>query len=181
MEHADRIEYHIADATDEAQLIALGERRFDAAVCTMALMDMPAIEPLYRAVSRMLKPGGRFVFCVSHPCFNTSYTAMTAEQDLGTGDVTHSIKVSSYLTMQPTMGVALIGQPAKQYYWDRPISVLLRAGFSAGLVLDALEEPPFKREPPSGDRLDGPTTTCHPALRQDAAAGVAPSWNGNCR
>jgi 2-polyprenyl-3-methyl-5-hydroxy-6-metoxy-1,4-benzoquinol methylase len=162
VEHADRIEYHVADATGEAQLIAMGERRFDAAVCTMALMDMPAIEPLYRAVSRMLKPGGRFVFCVSHPCFNTSYTAMVV--DLGTGDVTHSIKVSNYLTMQPAMGVALIEQPARQYYWDRPMSVLLRAGFSAGLVLDALEEPPFKREPPSGDRLDWSNFDMPPVL-----------------
>ncbi|HEY0070524.1 MAG TPA: hypothetical protein VGE04_11205, partial [Chloroflexia bacterium] len=84
--------------------------------------------------------------------------------DLGTGDVTHSIKVSNYLTMQPAMGVALIEQPARQYYWDRPMSVLLRAGFSAGLVLDALEEPPFKREPPSGDRLDWSNFDMPPVL-----------------
>ena len=39
-ENPDRIEYSVIDATDEGALMALGERRFDAAVCTMALMDM---------------------------------------------------------------------------------------------------------------------------------------------
>ncbi len=153
-EHAGRIEYRVADATDEAQLLAMGERHFDAAVCNMALMDMPAIEPLYHAVSRVLKPGGRFVFSVSHPCFNNSFTTMSVEMDNSTGEITHSIKIANYLTLRRSMGVALRDQPAKQYYWDRPISVLLRAAFASGLVLDALEEPSFKREEPSANRLD---------------------------
>lgn len=164
MEHAGRIEYHVADATDEAQLLALGERRFDAAVCNMALMDMPAIEPLYRAVSRMLKPGGRFVFSVSHPCFNTTSTTMTAERDTETGEVIYPIRVASYLTTRQAMGVALREQPAKQYYWDRPLSVLLGAAFAAGLVLDALEEPPFRRDTPTVERLDWSNYDMPPVL-----------------
>lgn len=163
-EQADRIEYQVADATDETQLMAMGERHFDAAVCNMALMDMPAIEPLFRAVSRMLKPGGRFAFSVSHPCFNTSHATMMVEQDSDTGDVTHSIKVSGYLSVHTTMGVALREQPAKQYYWDRPISVLLGAAFAAGLVLDALEEPHFKRDTSSNDRLDWSNYDMPPVL-----------------
>src|SRR5918999_1154401 len=61
-EHADRIEYRLADATDEDQLRALGPGRFDAAVCNQALMDMPVIEPLLRALAKLVKPTGRFVF-----------------------------------------------------------------------------------------------------------------------
>src|SRR5712691_144155 len=38
-EHADHIAYRVIDATDETQLLALGKRRFDAAVCNMGLMD----------------------------------------------------------------------------------------------------------------------------------------------
>ncbi|HLB29507.1 MAG TPA: class I SAM-dependent methyltransferase, partial [Dehalococcoidia bacterium] len=71
-EHADRIEYKLVDATDEAQLLALGPQRFDAAVCTMALMDMATIEPLLSALGQLLKPGGPFVFSVMHPCFNNT-------------------------------------------------------------------------------------------------------------
>src|SRR5437762_11300760 len=70
--YEDRIEYHQVNATDPAQLLKLGEGRYDAAVCTMALMDMAAIEPLAETLPKLLKPGGRFVFSVTHPCFNTT-------------------------------------------------------------------------------------------------------------
>ncbi|MDQ3928853.1 MAG: hypothetical protein M3328_06870, partial [Chloroflexota bacterium] len=59
-----------------------------------------------------------------------------------------------YLTPRRTMGVALRDQPAKQYYWDRPLSVLLGAAFAAGLVLDALEEPPYRPDSPANDQIN---------------------------
>jgi 2-polyprenyl-3-methyl-5-hydroxy-6-metoxy-1,4-benzoquinol methylase len=64
VENADRIEYRVVDATDEAALLALGAQSFDAAVCTMGLMDMPEIDPLLRALSQLLKPRARVVFAV---------------------------------------------------------------------------------------------------------------------
>src|SRR5829696_5874880 len=66
------IDCRVCDATDEAALLALGERRFDSAVCSMAMMDMPTIDPLLRAVRTLLKPAGRFVFSLPHPCFNSN-------------------------------------------------------------------------------------------------------------
>src|SRR3712207_7374076 len=47
---SDAVEYLVADATYEERMLALGEARFDAAVCNMALMDMPTIDPLMRAL-----------------------------------------------------------------------------------------------------------------------------------
>src|SRR5918995_5866939 len=70
--YADAVEYLVADATDEEQMLSLGEGRFDAAVCNMALMDMLAIDPLMSALRRLLKPKGRFVFSVQHPAFNSN-------------------------------------------------------------------------------------------------------------
>ena len=77
---AERIEYRLVDLTERQQLLSLGERRFDAAVCNMALMDMATISPLLDALSVLLKPMGRFVFSVLHPCFNTTGCTMLAEQ-----------------------------------------------------------------------------------------------------
>ena len=56
-ENTDRIEFSVLDATDSDALMALGERRFDAAVCTMAIMDMSSIEPMIRPLSRLLRAG----------------------------------------------------------------------------------------------------------------------------
>ena len=80
-EHASRITYHVLDATDEPALLALGADgvAFDAAMCNMALFDMAEIRPLMRALTRLLRPGGRFVFSVIHPCFNSAHIAHVAE------------------------------------------------------------------------------------------------------
>ena len=139
------IEYSVLDATDEGGLAALGEGRFDAAVCTMAIMDMPVIEPLILALSRLLKPGCRFVFSVSHPCFNTEATTMLAEDVLREGRrvIEYSIRVSEYISPKTRRGEAMSGQPLLQYYFDRPISLLFKSCFDAGFVLDGLEEPVF--------------------------------------
>jgi len=141
----DRIEYHYLDATDEAAIVALGEGQFDAAVSNMALMDIPVIEPLLRAVAHILKPGGRFVFTVTHPCFNTTGMRKLVEEEDRDGELvtTYALKIVRYITPAAVRGLGMIGQPLPQYYFDRPLSVLLGACFAAGLVGDALEEPVF--------------------------------------
>ncbi len=141
-ELADRIEYRLVDATDEAQLTALGMRRFDAAVCTMALMDLAAIDPLARSLRRLLTAEARFVFSVSHPCFNSS-----AVQRLIDGDVP-AVKVTRYATPWVEEGVAIAGQPRPHLYFNRPLHGFLEPFLSRGFVLDALEEPVFA-EPPA--------------------------------
>lgn len=42
-------------------------RSFDLATSCMALMDMPRIDKVLGSVSHVLRPGGRFVFSISHP------------------------------------------------------------------------------------------------------------------
>ena len=153
-QHADRISYHVVDATDEAQLMALAgteNLRFDAAVCNNALMDMPAIEPLFRAVAKLLKPDGRFVFSIMHPCFNGLSIAMQPELADYDQEPTYSIKVSKYLSAKVTKGMAISDQPLQQFYWHRPLHMLFNGAFSNGLVLDRLEEPPITADPPTKD------------------------------
>src|SRR5215471_15802831 len=64
------IEYRQLDCTREEELLRLPHAAFDAAVCTMALMDMAEVAPLFRALRTLLKPGRPFVFSVAHPCFS---------------------------------------------------------------------------------------------------------------
>ena len=150
-EHADRIEYRVLDATSREQLLALGERRFDAAVCTMALMDMAAIEPLLAGLGRLLKIGGRFVFSVPHPCFNAVAPRMKKAVEIEERDgelvAEYAIKVSSYIRPAVAKGVAMFGQPALQYYFERPLSLLFGTCFQAGFALDGLIEPVFELPP----------------------------------
>lgn len=140
---ADDIDYHVIDAADEEAVAALGEGRFDAVVCGMALMDMPLIEPLFRAARRVLRPGGRLVFTLTHPCFNTADVCKVVEEVDRGGELvtTHGLKLTRYLTPIAARGVGIVGQPVPHYYFDRPLSVLLGACLAAGFVIDGLEEP----------------------------------------
>jgi 2-polyprenyl-3-methyl-5-hydroxy-6-metoxy-1,4-benzoquinol methylase len=61
------VEYHVIDAASAEALLALGSNRFNKAVCTMAIMDMPEIGPLFATLSRLLVPGGAFVFSAPIP------------------------------------------------------------------------------------------------------------------
>jgi 2-polyprenyl-3-methyl-5-hydroxy-6-metoxy-1,4-benzoquinol methylase len=142
------IHYAIADATDEESLSALGEGQFDGIICTMALMDMPVIAPLYRAARRLLRPAGRFVIASAHPAFNSNNPILLAERaDVGGNLITTSaVKINAYLHLSPVKGTGSPNEPTPHYYYHRPLHELLGQAFAAGLVLDALEEPAFPRE-----------------------------------
>lgn len=139
------IDYRRVDATDEDALVALGAGSFDAVIANMALMDISAITPLYRAVARLLKPGGRFVWSVMHPTFNGKYVVMTEDHE--EGERTRWLKVRGYLEPEPTLGEAIAGQPVLQPYFMRPLHQLLGEAFAAGLVMDAIVEPAFPPDP----------------------------------
>jgi len=139
------IDYHVIDATDRDQLLSLGERRFDAAVCNMALMDMTEIQPLVSALSRLLKKDGRFVFSTVHPCFNSGRVKRTMQQEERDGEVIveYSVQVSSYIKPTANKGQAIWGQPVPHYYFHRPMNLIFNTCFDAGFVLDRMEEPVF--------------------------------------
>lgn len=154
-QHETSIEYHVLDATDETALLKLGERSFDAAVSAMVLMDMAEIDPLLRALTKLLRPGGCFIFAVMHPCFNSTHTSMAAEVKDCEGQLVteYSVRVSGYLQPSTTKGLAIENQPKPQLYFHRPLHVLLGAAFPVGFVLDGLEEPAFPADDSSNSRF----------------------------
>ena len=133
-----RIEYRVIDASEGEAVRCLGQRRFDAAVCTMAMMDMPTISPMLCALGHVLKPGGRFVFSVMHPCFNSTATrfvleesdrgeAVKQEYSLRDQRVHRAAAEHGARNIRPT-GASLLLPPADQ----RPVRRMLRRRVHAG-------------------------------------------------
>jgi SAM-dependent methyltransferase len=157
------IDYRVLDATDEAALLSLGAGVFDSALCNMGLFDMADIVPLFRVLPRLLrspdpaagKPGGIFVFSLTHPAFNNSSTVHMAEEfdDQGVFKMTYSVKVSRYMTPYHARGLALLNQPQPQVYFERPLQYYLKLGFENGFVLDGFEERAFPPDQPVSSPL----------------------------
>jgi 2-polyprenyl-3-methyl-5-hydroxy-6-metoxy-1,4-benzoquinol methylase len=147
-ENAERITYRVLSATDHDALLSLGEKRFDIAVCTMALMDMSSIEPLISTLPKLLKSGGRFVFSVTHPVFNSGTARHVAEQSDQDGEIIFQagVKVTDYARPFHFLGAGIMGQPAPQHLFHRPVSLLFNTCFKYGFVLDGMEEPTFPND-----------------------------------
>jgi SAM-dependent methyltransferase len=87
IEHAQRheaaaalgIDYHVMDA---ARLPAdFAAQSFDMASSCLALQDMPQVGKVLHGVHSLLRPGGRFVASIAHPCTDTPFRVW--ERDRG--------------------------------------------------------------------------------------------------
>jgi 2-polyprenyl-3-methyl-5-hydroxy-6-metoxy-1,4-benzoquinol methylase len=150
------IEYRLIDVSDTDSLLELGESRFDKAVCTMGLMDMPSIAPLMRALAVLLRPSGVFVFSVTHPCFHSAAVRRYAEMyeaEAGRMVVEKGVKISSYAVPFAKKSEGILGQPRPQFYFHRPLNLLLKPAFESGFVMDGMEEPSFAEPEEQGQGL----------------------------
>jgi 2-polyprenyl-3-methyl-5-hydroxy-6-metoxy-1,4-benzoquinol methylase len=148
------IEYRKIDATNMAELLSLGEERFDSAVCSMAMMDMIVIDPLLDSLAEVLKPRGRFVFSIPHPCFSTNDMRLTADLEIRQDQTEQifGVEIRKYLTQEPGRSTGIINQPEPHYFFHRPLSAIFAACFSGGFVIDGLEEPAFPAEGAGGGK-----------------------------
>lgn len=67
------IRYQVADAANLATV--LPPESFDLATSCMALQDMPDVAGALRSIRAVLRPGGRLVASIAHPCTDMPYRA----------------------------------------------------------------------------------------------------------
>ncbi|HIO62776.1 MAG TPA: hypothetical protein EYN37_00875 [Dehalococcoidia bacterium] len=146
-------------------VLSLGERRFDAAVCNNALMDMPTIQPLADSLCRRLKPNGRFVFSIPHPCFNAVSSQKTVEQvELdGQLDTKHSVKMSEYINGTTGTGIGIKGHQGRTTTSTVPSAKHSIPSSIQGLSLTASRNPsPIRKTPPRIHSHGRTTRRYHP-------------------
>ena len=99
---------------------------FDAVVANMVFMDIPDYVAAMRACIAALRPGGRFVFSLLHPCFEESGSAWASQ-----GYVAVREYLSEYTTPQTSFGV----------FFHRPLSAYITLLLAEGCALRAMREP----------------------------------------
>jgi 2-polyprenyl-3-methyl-5-hydroxy-6-metoxy-1,4-benzoquinol methylase len=143
------IDYHVVSA-EAAERTVTRHGSFNKAVCTMAIMDMPEVVPLFALLSKVLTSDGTFVFSIAHPCFHSAEIqrfAELSEVEAGRHATRTGVKVSSYLSSSARKTEGIIGQPEPQWFFHRPLSALLGIGFDAGFVVNGLDEPRLPAKP----------------------------------
>ena len=132
---------------DAGNLRALPSGSFDLVVANMSLMDIEEAERAVGEVGRVLRPHGRFVFSISHPCFDTDLRSMwvveRAVQPNGRFVSTVFRKVSGYRqeVRQSVPWHISERRSVRTFSYHRTLATYVRYLRSAGLSVVRIEEP----------------------------------------
>lgn len=122
---------------DDAQTLAtLPDGLFDSVVCNMSLMDIPDLTATFHAVRRILRSEGRFVFSITHPCFQTPLSRWIDETDATAGRVIGAYFREGMRRSENPNGVR--GQVGAHH---RTLGTYVNTLHDAGLALEQLREP----------------------------------------
>jgi ubiquinone/menaquinone biosynthesis C-methylase UbiE len=157
------IQYHVADASD---LRMFDDECFDIVASFMALMDIEDYRTAVEEAARVLRSRGRFVFIITHPCFEarTIDGEQVAGWMYGSGAKRRATKVSAYLKPEETALYFMVdryfdnhseiiewrmerlAEPFDTTAFHRTLTDYADALSSAGLLVSRLKEPrPTKR------------------------------------
>ena len=159
-DHGDAgVRYLRADAND---LEGVPSGELDLVFANMSLIDMADAEGAMGEAARVLKPKGRLLASICHPCFDTmSNSGWTAEKLINRPAVV-SRKVRGYRKPFSEQVPWNIGARRLQYTtgYHRPLGWYARALSSKGFAITALEEPEpakefIEREQAKPGDLDG--------------------------
>ncbi|MDF1799580.1 MAG: methyltransferase domain-containing protein [Planctomycetota bacterium] len=169
--------HHVDDA---ARLATIADASVDRVVSNYVLMDLADLDGACDAIARVLRPGGRAVVIVSHPCFPQGEGTTTLD-DRASETASHGqasaeqanpgrASASSAPASPVAPSVEVSYHWARNYYEDdqrlepawgrfddpfpcfeRPLSRYFGAFRAAGLAVTELEEPRFDpANPPAG-------------------------------
>ena len=138
----------VGDARD---LKAFPDERFTAAACVLAVQNIHPLAPVFAAVARVLKPMGRVVVVLMHPCFRGPKE--TAWGWDGQANIQYR-RVDRYLVPRKEPIVTHPGSDPDAYTWSfhKPLNAYVKAMRQAGLLVDAMEEWPSHKHSDSGPR-----------------------------
>ena len=119
------------------------DNSFDAAVCVLGLQNIEHMKEGIKEISRVLKPRGRFVVVLNHPCFRIP---KRSSWDFDEQKGIQYRRIDGYLSesretidMQP--GRTASGKKSSvTYSFHRPLQVYAKAFFAAGFSLTKFEE-----------------------------------------
>jgi ubiquinone/menaquinone biosynthesis C-methylase UbiE len=145
------IRYYVSDAAD---LKELESEFFDVVTCFMALMDIERYEDAISQVARVLKRKGRFVFSITHPCFEYGDTVggkpIIAEWKYKEGKENAAERNAGHLEVRKYFGITRckvswdmkrLVKPFQTTSFHRTLTDYFQALHKSGFVVTRVVEP----------------------------------------
>jgi SAM-dependent methyltransferase len=122
---------------DDAQALAtIGGVQFDGVACNLALMDIPDLVACLRSVARVVRPGGWFVFSITHPCFQTPSSGWRSDDADGPGRIVRGYFAEGHWRSDNPDGVR-----GRVGAYHRTLGTYLNTLADAGFAPERLIEP----------------------------------------
>jgi len=154
------VRYIVADATkllDDAGTPVGGLRQasFDAVTLVLAIQNISPLSPVWKACRVLLKPSGRLVLVMMHPCFRIPRASdWLWQKDVDGGSQSRLVRQylsSETIAIQTHPGLAVHGKDATSTpHFHRPLQAYINTLGGAGLLIDHLEEWPSHKSSQPG-------------------------------
>jgi ubiquinone/menaquinone biosynthesis C-methylase UbiE len=131
------IRYYLSDSADLSRFPA---KRFDLVTCFMALMDIEDCQGTIREVARVMKDDGRFIFSITHPCFE--YSAKS-------GKIERKVRYFGIRSERVPWRMERLLRPFETTSFHRTLTYYSNALHRHGLLTRSLLEPQPTREGPA--------------------------------
>ena len=105
---------------------------FTLALANMTLMDVLDLDGAIESVAKLLKPGGMFVFTITHPCFWPKYKEYESAD---------WFEYMEEIVIEAPFEISLGERACPATHVHRPLSTYLRTLRQSGFVIEAVEEP----------------------------------------
>jgi ubiquinone/menaquinone biosynthesis C-methylase UbiE len=147
-------QYHLGDARD---LNFLPQDCYDSAACVLAIQNIHPLPPVFASACRVLKPGGKLVLAMMHPCFRVFQASHWGWDESGKVQFR---RIDNYLLPRKVPILTHPGQRDGAYTWSfhRPLETYVTALRNAGLLIDAIEEWPSHKTSQPGARAAAENT-----------------------
>ena len=145
------IPYHLGNASD-AKL--LGGQEFDGIACLLAVQNMEKIEPVFQNVARWLKPKGKFVMVLTHPCFRIPRQTHWGWDEEKKIEYRRVDRYANEMKI-PMLTPPFVDKVNFTMTYHRPLQNYFSALLKAGLCVDSLEEWVSNKESAPGKRSRG--------------------------
>ena len=145
------ITYHLGNAGDGK---LLDGQEFDGIACLLAVQNMEKIEPVFQNVARWLKPKGKFVMVLTHPCFRIPRQTHWGWDDEKKIEYRRVDRYANEMKI-PILTPPFIDKVNFTMTYHRPLQNYFSALHKAGLCVDSLEEWMSNKESAPGKRSRG--------------------------